>query len=224
VLGIGRLKSCLGRIVLGLLLVATAYAGWRWGHVFFPQMTALFSTEESALTQTVSPEVAEATMDRFEAFRRGEIGGESQGRLSLSAGEIESVLRYSVPGLIPAGIAEPRIEMADGVMTLKARVAVETFPEMPDLNAVLGFLPDTLAVSFEGALAPLDDERWDALVVHDISVGIIPLPDRMIPEILQAIGREYVGGLADDALAIPLPDGVESAYIVQDSLVLVSDR
>jgi hypothetical protein len=220
VLGIGRLKSCLGKIVLALLLVMTAYAGWRWGHVFFPQITALFSSEEAALSETVSPEIAEATMDRFEALRRGEI----EGRLSLSAGEIESVLRYSVPGLILAGIVEPRIEMADGVITLRARVAVETFPEMPDLDAVLGFLPDTLAVSFEGALAPLDDERWDALVIHDIRAGIIPLPDRMIPEILQAMGREYVGGLADDALAIPLPDGIESAYIVQDSLVLVSDR
>lgn len=219
-LGIGRLKSCLGKIVLALLLVMTAYAGWRWGHVFFPQITALFSSEEAALSETVSPEIAEATMDRFEALRRGEI----EGRLSLSAGEIESVLRYSVPGLILAGIVEPRIEMADGVITLRARVAVETFPEMPDLDAVLGFLPDTLAVSFEGALAPLDDERWDALVIHDIRAGIIPLPDRMIPEILQAMGREYVGGLADDALAIPLPDGIESAYIVQDSLVLVSDR
>lgn len=219
-LGIGRLKSCLGKIVLALLLVVTAYAGWRWGHVFFPQITALFSTEEAALSETVSPEIAEATMDRFEALRRGEI----EGRLSLSAGEIESVLRYSVPGLILAGIVEPRIEMADGVITLRARVAVETFPEMPDLDAVLGFLPDTLAVSFEGALAPLDDERWDALVIHDIRAGIIPLPDRMIPEILQAMGREYVAGLADDALAIPLPDGIESAYIVQDSLVLVSDR
>jgi hypothetical protein len=220
VLGIGRLKSCLGKIVLALLLVVTAYAGWRWGHVFFPQITALFSTEEAALSETVSPEIAEATMDRFEALRRGEI----EGRLALSAGEIESVLRYSVPGLILAGIVEPRIEMADGVITLRARVAVETFPEMPDLDAVLGFLPDTLAVSFAGALAPLDDERWDALVIHDIRAGIIPLPDRMIPEILQAMGREYVGGLADDALAIPLPDGIESAYIVQDSLVLVSDR
>lgn len=219
-LGIGRLKSCLGKIVLALLLVVTAYAGWRWGHVFFPQITALFSTEEAALSETVSPEIAEATMDRFEALRRGEI----EGRLSLSAGEIESVLRYSVPGLILAGIVEPRIEMADGVITLRARVSVETFPEMPDLDAVLGFLPDTLVVSFEGALAPLDDERWDALVIHDIRAGIIPLPDRMIPEILQAMGREYVDGLADDALAIPLPDGIESAYIVQDSLVLVSDR
>ena len=219
-LGIGRLKSCLGTLVLAGLLVGAAYAGWLWGPNVFPQVTAFFLDEEESPAETVSPEVAEATMDRFEALRRGEV----EGRLSLSAGEIESVLRYSIPGLIPAGIGEPRIKMADGVITLTARVAVDRFPEMPDLDTVLGFLPDTLDVSFEGALAPLDDERWDALVIHGVQAGIVPLPDRMIPAILQAMGREYVGGLSDDAIAVPLPDGIESAYIVRDSLVLVGNR
>jgi hypothetical protein len=159
-------------------------------------------------------------MDRFEAFRRGEVGEQ----LALSASEIESVVRYSVPGIIPEGIGDPRIRMADGVVTLTARVAIETFPRMPDLSAVLGFLPDTVEVSFEGTLSPLDDERWDALVVHEVQAGFIPLPDRVIPQILEALGREYVGGLPDDAIAIPLPDGIKSAYILRDSLVLVSDR
>ena len=219
-LGFGCLKSCLGKIVLAVLLVVAAYAGWRWGPAVFPQVTTLFSSGDDTPALTTSPELAEATMDRFEALRRGDVGGQ----LALSASEIESVIRYSVPGIIPARIGEPRIEMADGVVTLKARVAIDAFPRMPDLNAVLGFLPDTLEVSFEGVLAPLDDDRWDALVIHGMQAGFIPLPDRMIPEILEAMGREYVGGLPDDAIAIPLPDGLKSAYILRDSLVLVSDR
>ncbi len=219
-LGFGCLKSCLGKIVLGVLLVGAAYVGWRWGPSFFPQVTALFSSGQDVPGVVASPELAEATMDRFEALRRGEVGGQ----LALSASEIESVIRYSVPGIIPAGIGEPRIAIKDGVITLLARVAIAAFPQMPDLNAILGFLPDTLEVSFDGALAPLDDERWDALVIHRVQAGFIPLPDRMIPEILEALGREYVGGLPDDAIAIPLPDGLESAYILRDSLVLVSDR
>ncbi len=219
-LGFGCLKSCLGKIVLAVLLVAAAYGGWRWGPFVFPQVTALFSGGEDAPAVSASPELAEATMDRFEALRRGEVGGQ----LALSASEIESVIQYSVPGIIPEGIGEPRIRMEDGIVTLSARVAIAAFPKMLDLNAVLGFLPDTLEVSFEGALAPLDDERWDALVIHGVQAGFIPLPDRMIPEILEALGREYVGGLPDDAIAIPLPDGLKSAYILRDSLVLVSDR
>jgi len=46
----------------------------------------------------------------------------------------------------------------------------------------------------------------------------------MIPDVLKALGREYVGGLPDDAIAIPLPEGLKNAYILRDSLVLVSDR
>ncbi len=219
-LGLGCLKSCLGKIVLLVLLVAAAYGGWLWGPSVFPQLTAFFSSGEDVPVVTASPELAEATMDRFEALRRGEVGGQ----LALGASEVESVIRYSVPGIIPAGIGAPRIEMEDGVVTLSAYVALASFPEMPDLNAILGFLPDTLEVSFEGALAPLDDERWDALVIHGVQAGFIPLPDRMIPDILEALGREYVGGLPEDAIAIPLPDGLSSAYILRDSLVLVSDR
>ena len=219
-LGLGCLKSCLGKIVLAVLLVGAAYGGWRWGSSVFPQVTALFSGGDDVVVVSSSPELAEATMDRFEALRRGEAGGQ----LALSASEVESVIRYSVPGIIPEGIGEPRIEIRDGVVTLSARVALASFPQMPNLDSVLGFLPDTLEVSFDGALAPLDDERWDALVIHGVQAGFIPLPDRMIPKILQALGREYVGGLPDDAIAIPLPDGLRSAYILRDSLVLVSDH
>ena len=219
-LGFGCLKSCLGKIVFAALLVAAALAGWRWGPSVFPELAAWFFSGDDVAETTASPELAEATMDRFEALRRGEVGDQ----LALSSTEIESILRYSAPGIVPEGISDPRVEMADGVVTLTARVAVEAFPQLPNLNAVLGFLPDTLEVSFEGALAPLEDERWDALVVHGVRAAFIPLPDRMIPEILQAFGREYVAELPDDAIAIPLPDGLKTAYILRDSLILVSDR
>ncbi len=219
-LGLGCLKSCLGKIVFAALLVAAALAGWRWGPSVFPELAPWFSSGDDVAEITASPELAAATMDRFEALRRGEAGDQ----LALSSTEIVSILRYSVPGIVPEGISEPRVEMADGVVTLTARVAVEAFPRLPNLNAVLGFLPDTLEVSLEGALAPLEDERWDALVVHGVRAAFIPVPDRMIPEILEAFGREYVAGLPDGAIAIPLPDGLKTAYILRDSLVLVSDR
>lgn len=218
--GLGCLKSCLGKVVVATLVVAAAVAGWRWGPYVFPELAAWFSSGDDVAEITASPQLADATMDRFEALRRGEVGDQ----LALGSTEIVSILRYSVPGIIPEGISEPRVVMADGVVTLTARVAVGAFPQLPDLHAVLGFLPDTLEVSLEGALAPLDDERWDALVIHGVRAAFIPLPDRMIPQILNALGREYVGGLPDDAIAIPLPDGLKTAYILRDSLILVSDR
>ena len=65
-----------------------------------------------------SPELADAALDRFERFRRGETGDQ----LSLSATDVASVLRYSAPGMVPGGVSDVDVEFHDGVVTLTARV------------------------------------------------------------------------------------------------------
>ena len=200
------------------LLLAAAFAGWRWGPAVFPTVGEWLSRADDTPEALVTPARAEAVMDRFELLRRGGVGDQ----MSLSSNDIVSVLHYSVPGILPDGLSDLRVEMADGSVMLTVHVAIEAFPGLPDLGGVLGFLPDTMTVSLEGALAPLD-ERWAALVVHEIQASFIPLPDGMIPEILTAFGREYVGGLSDDAVAIPLPSGIRSAHILRDQLILVRD-
>lgn len=183
----------------------------------FPRVEAWLADSDPTAEVVPSPELAEASMDRFEALRRGDLGD----RLSLSSVEIVSILRYSVPGMIPDGIGHPEVELRDGVVAISASVAFESFPLLPDLDSVLGFLPDTVVVSLEGVFAPLDEKRV-ALVIHAVQAAFIPLPDRMIPDILMALGREEVEGLAKDALVVPLPDGIVSVHVLRDSLVLVA--
>lgn len=219
--GLGCLRSCLGRIILTILLVGAAYAGWRWGPQVFPPLQEFIDRiRPPEQTQALSEELAVQTLDDFEAFRLGDSGG----RLVLGNAQLGSVLRYRLPGLLPEGVNSPTISMDDGVLRLRARVARESFPSLPALEGILGFLPDTLALEMEGALAPLEDDRWVALVIHRMEASRIPLPDRLIPEILRALGRENVGGLPPDAVAVPMPDGLESAFVLRDSLVLIADR
>ena len=218
--GTGCLKGCSGRVWLVVLLAAAVLAGWRWGPAVFPRVQGWFAEEEGAVEVLPSPELANAALDRFERFRRGETGDQ----LSLSATDVASVLRYSAPEMLPGGVSGPVVEFQDGVVTLTARVAVEAFPGLPTLDGILGFLPDTVSISIEGALAPLDED-WVALVVHGVHAAFIPvpLPDGMTPRILTALGRDGRAGLPEDALAFPLPDGVRSAYVLRDRLVLVRD-
>ncbi len=219
-LGSGCLKGCMGKAsLLGLLGVA-AFAGWRWGPSVFPRVQEWFTEEEVAVEVLPSPELAEAALARFERFRRGE-GGD---QLSLSATEVISVIRYSAPGMVPGGVSTPTLEFRDGVVTLSARVAVQAFPGLPALDGILGFLPDTVGIAVEGALAPLDVDGI-ALIVHGVHAAFIPvpLPDGMTPRILTALGRRHVAGLPEDALAFPLPDGVASAHVLRDRLILVRD-
>ena len=219
-LGSGCLKGCLGRASLLGLLLAAALAGWRWGPDVFPRVRGWFAEEEATVEVLPSPELADDALDRFERFRRGEGGGQ----LSLSAAEVISVIRYSAPGMVPGGVSNPVVEFRDGVVSLSARIAVEAFPGLPTLDGILGFLPDTVAIAVEGALSPLDEDGV-ALVVHGVRASFIPvpLPDGMTPSILTALGRRHVAGLPEDALALPLPDGVRSAHVLRDRLILVRD-
>jgi hypothetical protein len=215
-LGLKTVRGCFGSIVMVGLLGVAAFAGWKWGDPFFRRVApGSGPTEPSVATR----ELSDSTIVRFEAFRRGE-GDE---RLVLGSLELESVLRFGVPQMLPPGVGAPSVKMKDGVIEVAGDVAVASFPDLPDLGGVLGFLPDTLRVEVEGTVSSLS-ERRSALVVHQVRALGIPLPDRMITGILVAFGRQEIADLPADAMPVPLPDGIESAYILRDSLVLVHSR
>jgi hypothetical protein len=172
-----------------------------------------------AVVRAPSPELADSTLDRFESFRSGEVGPE----MRLGGAELSSLVRYSLPGLLPPAIEAPSVRLQDGRIHLAARVAVEALPQLPALREVMGLLPDTVLVEIRGTLAPLADE-FAALHVDRIEASRIPLPARYIPEILTALGRRSMENLPPDALLIPLPQGLRTAYVLRDSLVLVSNR
>lgn len=212
--------------VIGLVaFVLVAYAGFRWGPLVFPTVEralgmhgAPASPEE--IESVPSAEIADRTLERFERFRKG---GEGEGRMALSGLELSSVVRYALPGIVPVGVAEPRVELSDGRVRLVASVALGAFPRLPKLDEVLGILPDTVTVQLEGSLVPLDRGRL-ALLVDYIEVARIPLPRRMIPRVLEGLGRGGDTGSPEDALAVPMPDGLQSVYVQRDSLVLIAKR
>lgn len=218
-MGSGCLKSCLGRVAFLVVLAGGGYAAWRWGPEVMPRVQAWLQGEPVTEKRLASPELAQATLDRFEALR----DGSGPGRIALSNVELVSVLRYALAGLIPEQVSEPSIRMADGILTLSGKFPLDALEGLGELGPVIGFLPDTLLLELTGSLVPLDDRRV-ALVIHKVVASHIPLPDRMIAGVLRSLGREAEEGLSLDALAVRLPSGLESAYILRDSLVLVADR
>ncbi|NJD19995.1 MAG: hypothetical protein FIA95_12035 [Gemmatimonadetes bacterium] len=219
------------RLVRGALaavvLIGVAYAGFRWGSAVFPRVESLLGLDSSgrespgaeARAPAPSPEIAEATLDRFDRFRRGE----GQGRLALDGIEISSVLRYSLPGLVPAGITDPTVELREGRVRLGARVAMEAFPRLPRLQEVMGLLPDTVQLGMEGALVPLDPS-FLALLIDRVDASGIPIPKRLVADVLAGLGRGGPASLPPDALAVPLPDGVGAVFVQRDSLILEARR
>jgi hypothetical protein len=212
---------------VGLVVVtaAVAYAGWRWGGPLFTRAEAWAGIEAEAGGDAVagapsaSAELADETLDRVDRLRAGQ-GGE---RLLLDETELTSVVRYAAFGVLPPGVENPRVELRGDKAWFRARVALGAFPDLPAFEEVAGLLPDTVDLELRGTLMPFDDGHA-VLHVERMEASRIPLPSRMIPAILRAFGRVHRDGLPGDALALPLPDGLASAYLEDDRLVLVADR
>ncbi len=214
----GIVKGCVGKLVTLAVLFVAAYAGWRWGPAVFPRLERWlgFGHADTVVAEaTPTPGIADETLDRFERFRSGEDGR----RMSLGGLELTSVVRYALPGLLPPGIVAPEVTLADGKVELAARVAVEDFPALPDLKQVTELLPDTVLVQIRGSLVPFDQNHL-ALVVDRVRIARVPLPRRLVPQVLDGLGRRKHSGAGEDALSIPLPDGLDAAFVERDSLVL----
>lgn len=217
---LGCLRSLVGKVAILLMLVLAAYAGWQWGPSVFPRVHEWFGLGPAQVQDSLafSPAVADSALASVQAFRRGR-GGD---RMALGGRELTSLLRYSVSGMIPEGVADPSVTLRDDRVHFGGKVALDAFPDLPDLGPMLGILPDTLAVVLEATLLPFG-EKTAALLVHGVEASRVPLPRRLIPEILRGMGRVDQPGLPPEAITIPLPSGLGSAYILADSLILTHD-
>lgn len=206
---------------MAVVLAGVAYAGFRWGDRIFPFLEGVVGKVEARADAPVpSPGLAEATLERVEALRTGRLGSD---RLVLGGPELSSVIRYSLPGILPRGVDDPTVSFRGEDLILSARVAVNAFPDLPALDDVLGLLPDTVRIEMQGAVLPFGPSLA-ALHVERVEASRIPLPGRMIPAILEALGRQDREGLPSDAMVIPLPDGIRSAYVEEDHLILVAEE
>ena len=168
----------------------------------------------STPADTPDAAVADQAIRRIEGFLAGQEGDS----LVLSGREVGSLLHYSLPHMLPPGVVDPRVRFEEGVAIVSVRVALDAFPSLPELSGVQEILPDTVPLEVRGRLEPFGDGT--ALRVESVEVSRIPLPRRVHPSVLEALGRRGEAGLAEDAVALPLPRGVRSVYIPGDRLVL----
>ena len=204
--------------MLLVFLIPAIYAGFKWG---LPSINGFLDSspcEGCGEDGQPSVSLSDLTMDRFERLR----WGESDDKLVLASVEVSSVVRYAVPGIIPLGLLEPRVEFEEEQVRLSAFVIAEKFPGLLKLDEIIGLLPDTIAVEMQGMIAPLDQGHF-SLIINRLWMAKIPIPSSLIPAILTAFGREGRRALPRNALLIPKPDGIESAFVRADSLFLLAN-
>jgi hypothetical protein len=205
------------RLLLLIILVALGWFAWSHRDRLRQRFHKPGVAEESdSVELRPSAQLAEIAGAKLDNLKNGR--AESA---TFHSTELQSLLQYRFIQLLPAFVDDPEVELRDGEVEVKARVPADRLPSINGLGDAAAFLPDTTDVSMTGKLLPLDNGRV-ALSIQDVKAARIPLPARLIPGALQRMGRRDEAGLPRNALALPLPPGISSAYIDSDSLVLLA--
>jgi hypothetical protein len=170
------------------------------------------------------PLVASRAMDRLHLFRTGNAGDQ----LRLEADEITAVLRHAIPGVVPAGVSEPRVRLEGGKVRLTARISSEAFPGAALLTPLLEVLPDTLDIDIRGSV--VRDVGGLAFRIERVSAEHVPVPESVVAAVVSSMIRS---GTAKDpaphageppTLHVAWPSGVSFLYVWEDGLVLERRR
>ena len=209
--------GCLARIFVVLVFLVLLGIAWMFREPLADRARDFFGREEAG--QPSSLELADAATRKLERLVAGEPGSS----VSLSEAEVQALMENRLSPFVPAYVLDPAVELDGDQVVMTARVPVDQLPQIEDeLGEAARFLPDTTEIVAHGKLLPLSESRI-ALGIDRMSVAGIPLPDRFIPRLVARLRRqESIAGLPADALALPLPPGVGSAYVRNDSLTLVA--
>jgi hypothetical protein len=163
-----------------------------------------------------SAEIAARAKSRLESLGKGTVRV-----VSFTDAELQSLLEFEYRQLLPAFVDSPRISLDGDHLRLRVRMPVERLPGVAELGEIAALLPDTTNLDVRGTILP-GGEGHVAFAVDGVSAQRIPLPKRIVPSLLTALGREDKPGLPADAIDVPLPKGVRAAYVRGDSLVLLA--
>ncbi len=200
-----------GTAALAALLVLVAGLG-ALGAWFGDDLRSLWLGGASAPTE-VSPEAAVFAEEKLERLRTG---GEA---VSLSSLEISSLLRYRAPVWATNAVGDPAVALSGDTLVLSGVFPTDRLPPHPELDRVRPMLPDSSRFEITGHVRPLS--RGRAMVeVAEVEFAGIPIPARYYPELLRRLGRRDEPGLAPNAVALPLPQGVGSARVGDGLLIL----
>ncbi len=209
------LKRLLTRLVLVVVAVLAAYAGWKWGHGIFPRVEErLGISHAEAAGSPATRETAARATAKIKEFRDSE-----EAHLRLDSSEVSSLLR-SVPGVLPEGVVEPRVTFEEDRIALNARVLPADMPDLPQLGGIVGLLPDTIEVRVVGSILP-SSEKGTVLLIEGIELQGWPVPTGSFPEIVAALGSRPPPGAPASSVLVPAIRGLRGSHVEDGRLVLV---
>lgn len=203
--------GCVGRLLALALTVSLLAVAWTNRHEVVAFVDTLLDRE---------PEVSETLADDAAARLAG-LGRDGVTRVAFHQPELQSLLQYRWAAHLPDDLAAPRVALGAGRITLEGDVPTARFGRIAELREIIGFLPDTASLRAVASFVPLDSGRV-AVEVHELGAAGIPIPQKLIPVILDRFRAERAPGAGPNAMVVPLPAAVGTVYVSGDSLVVAA--
>ncbi len=209
--------GCLRRVVSLVVLAALVFLVWYYRATILDKWHRIRGEPPAAAESPVDAE--RSAQAKYTALA----SGRPPARVALSEDELQALVRTRFSGMLPRWVDSARIQLEGDKVRLSGRVPVDHLPDIKSLGEVGGLLPDTTEVAVKGQVIPLGQGRV-ALAVDQVTAAHVPLPRRLIPQILGGLkkGRPAEATTPPDALVLPLPRTISSAYVRGDSLVLLT--
>ncbi len=219
------LLGCAKRIVTLAVIVALAFAAWHYRANLVAAWDSRSNPSE-AWSRLLGAPAAASTTSPEEAARTARVkldaltGPHPPARTALSSAELQALVHRLITPDMPRWVDSTRVELEGNQFRVSGRVPADRIPQVKELGEVAGLLPDTPEVAVKGQLLPLPG-GGAALAVDQVTAAHIPVPHRLIPAVVRSLKRP--GDTSPpDQLRLPLPRSVSSAYVRNDSLILLS--
>ena len=200
-------------------MIVGLVVAWRWGATLLPDEVRGWAEHLPGVASSgsvePSPSDAAAAVARYEAL----VGGASGGEVRLTDAEVSGALRYRVPEAVPDILDRPLVTFHDEEVRIQGSVLLRDLPPVPAPDRLAGVLPDTVTLTVQGPLLPLE-AGTAAVVVQRMQASGVPVTARLRPRVLDVLGRPDRRDLPSDAFPISLPPGVSRAFLDGDALVL----
>lgn len=209
--------GCLRRIVSLIVLAAIAFLVWQYRSKIMATWQRFRGERPAATAPPVDAE--RSAQAKYAALA----GTQPPPRVALSEDELQALLHTRFAAVLPRWVDSARIQLDGEKVRLSGRVPVDRIPQMRSMGEVAGLLPDTTEVAVKGQVIPLGRGRV-ALAVDQVTAAHVPLPRRLVPQIMAGLkqGRPAEASVPADALLLPLPRNIASAYVRNDSLILMT--
>ncbi len=211
------IRSCLARIgclTLVVLLAAGAWLerdtllGWWRAHV----------ADASVVNGAPTAELGRRSSRKLDDFLRGR----GADHVSFDATELQSLVDYRYRDSLPSGVSNARIALDDSTLEASAALRVEDLMHGKAPDALRGLLGDSARATAE--LQPEVQAPGVLLLkVRSVSAGGLPIPNLMIPWLLQQTGLSNGNGPAR-AVALAVPRDVTGVRVTDGKLLLERGR